>query len=289
MADKETPVEDALKLIQSGMADSEVIRQLTEAGYSPVEISDALNQAKIKMEISRVPEGLEPSIMQREAVPKPFVPKPSAFAPSAYVTPSAPSMTSVSPTPITVTAEYPTYPYEYPTAPEAPKMETEAMEEIAEEIVNEKWLEIKGKISDVIEWKTYAEKRISSVDDRIKRIEGSMDRLQAALLTKVQEYGRNIKDLGSEMSALEGAFGKILSPFVENMRELSKITGELKTTAKKVPEIKIPPKKIIVKPEIRVIPKIIEKKVAAKPMPKKPLKAKAKVVKEVTVTKTYKK
>jgi len=265
MASQETPVNDVMNMIQQGMSDMEIIRHLTDRGYSPVQITDALNQAKIKKEITGT-EGLQPSILQT-AVPVPTpreapVPKPIAVAPS----PMAPVQTM----------EYPTYPYQYPTAEAVqPKIDTEAIEEIAEEIVNEKWLEIKSKVSDVIEWKTYADKRLSSVDDRIKRIELSMDRLQAALLSKVQEYQRDIKELGSEMAALEGAFGKILTPFVENMRELGKITGELKAAKKS--HIKPSPKKTVTTTTT----------VVAKP--KSHPKPKEKIVKKVTVTKTVKK
>jgi len=231
---QDTPIDAVSNMVQQGLSDPEIIRKLAEQGYSPVQIADALNQAKIKKEISGSKENLQPSIMQQVppkpqlAVPSPYetqIPRPTAAVPSPMLTTQgAPSA------PVTVTAEYPAYPYQYPTAQpeESPKMDTEAMEEIAEEIVNEKWSEIKSKISDVIEWKLYAEKRITSIDDRIKRMELSMDRLQAALLSKVQEYGRDVKELGTEMAGLEGAFGKILSPFVENMRELSRITGELK-------------------------------------------------------------
>jgi hypothetical protein len=267
MANQETPVNEVMNMLQQGLSDMEIIRQLTDRGYSPVQITDALNQAKIKKEITGT-EGLQPSILQT-AVPVPTprevpVPRPTAAAPSLM----APVQT--------MEYQYPTYPYQYPTAEAVqPKIDTEAIEEIAEEIVNEKWLEIKSKVSDVIEWKTYADKRLSSVDDRIKRIELSMDRLQAALLSKVQEYQRDIKELGSEMAALEGAFGKILTPFVENMRELGKITGELRSAKKS--HLKPSPKKtvtttttLIAKPE-------------SLPKPKE------KIVKKVTVTKTEKK
>jgi len=268
---QDTPIDAVASLMQQGLSDPEIIRKLAESGYSPVQIADALNQAKIKKEISGGKEGLQPSIMQQQAVPKPQlavpspygaqIPRPTAVMPMVTTqgTPSAP---------VTVTAEYPAYPYQYPTAPqEAPKMETEAMEEIAEEIVNEKWSEIKSKISDVIEWKLYAEKRITSIDDRIKRIELSMDRLQAALLSKVQEYGRNIKELGAEMAGLEGAFGKILSPFVENMRELSRITGELKAAKSQV--------------KAKPVTKTVTTTTITKPKVQKP---KEKVVKKVTKT-----
>jgi len=277
MADKETPVDAVLLMMQSGSSDNDIIRRLSESGYSPVQITDALNQAKIKKEIN-VTEGLQPSITQAQMQ----APTPRLQVPSPFETPvPKPSVSFQVPqtsTPVNVTAEYPTYPYQYPTSEEAPKMETEAIEEIAEEIVNEKWSEIKGKISDVIEWKIYAEKRITSVDDRIKRIEASMDRLQAAMLTKVQEYGRNIKELGAEMAGLEGAFGKVLTPFVDNMRELSRITGELKS-AKSHVHAKPSPKKTITTTTTTV----------AKPKPKVHHRPKEKVIKKVTVTKTVKK
>jgi DNA-binding transcriptional MerR regulator len=180
MADSETPIESVLVMVQNGMSDMDIIKRLTESGYSPVQITDALNQAKIKKEISGT-EGLQPSIMQQIPVPSPRqAPVPS---PTMDMSMQAPSQVNIS-------AEYPAYPYQYPTqSQEQPKMDTEVIEEIAEEIVNEKWGEIKGKISDVIEWKIYAEKRISSVDDRIKRMEASMDRLQGALLSKVHWRG----------------------------------------------------------------------------------------------------
>lgn len=256
MAKKETPVDEVSKLYQMGMDDSAVIRRLSEEGYTPVQISDALNQAKIKQQIagSQAPGSLSPlppllppskapplkalpampalpqapQMQQMPALPPPApkpeipIPKPSAVPPS----PMPPAAAKPAP------AEEMAYPYAYPTYEEQaapqPQIETEAIEEIAEEIVNEKWREIKSKISDVVEWKAYAEKRLDSVDERIKRLESSIDRLQAALLTKVNEYGRSIKDLGAEMNSLEGALGKILSPLVENVKELGKITEEIK-------------------------------------------------------------
>ena len=48
MANKETPTDEVLRLMKQGTSDSEVIRSLSERGYSPVQITDALNQAKIK-------------------------------------------------------------------------------------------------------------------------------------------------------------------------------------------------------------------------------------------------
>ena len=283
MAEKETPVEEVVKLYQMGLSDSEVIRRLTEEGFSPVHISDALNQAKIKQEIDlselkpltlppsmaqmkapamqstsmsrptqlppltslKMPQAPAPPVQmqtyqaqaapQRSQVPEIPVPKPSAIPPMPTPQPRAqrpaPTQQRQSMQPMEETSAYP---YAYPTYQEEqapPKIETEAIEEIAEQIVDEKWQEVKTKISDVIEWKSYADRRINSIDERIKRLESSIDRLQAALLSKVNEYGRGIKELGSEMNSLEGALGKILSPLVDNVKELGRITEDLKTSS----------------------------------------------------------
>lgn len=271
MAEKETPVEEVVKLYQMGLNDSEVIRRLTEEGYSPVHISDALNQAKIKQEIElselkplTPPPSmaqLKTSSMQSMSMAKPMqLPQltPMTNMPQAPAMPQrsqaneipVPKPSAVPPMPIpqqraqrpdqsqqsrqsmpSQMDEAPAYPYAYPTYQEQqapPQIETEAIEEIAEQIVEEKWQEVKAKISDVIEWKNYADRRINSIDERIKRVESSIDRLQAALLSKVNEYGRGIKDLGSEMNSLEGALGKILSPLVDNVKELGRITDDLK-------------------------------------------------------------
>ena len=165
------PVEEVLRMSKQGLNEVEIIKRLSENGYNPVQISDALNQAKIKSSIGEtemtasimpikedIPSPQQETALQ-QAPPQPaFVPQPQSQVPS----PEA----------------YPYYQYSQPEE----KISTETIEEITEEIVNEKWREVKGKITDVVEWKNYADRRITSIDDRLKRIELSLDRLQAALL-----------------------------------------------------------------------------------------------------------
>jgi len=212
------PVEDVLRMSRQGLNEVEIIKKLSESGYNPVQISDALNQAKIKSSIGETE--MTPSIMPvKEEIPSPqqeiAVPQP-AFAPQAPQQVPSPEA----------------YPY-YQYAPQEEKVSTETIEEITEEIVNEKWREVKTRITDVVEWKNYADRRITAIDDRLKRIELSLDRLQAALLGKVQEYGRSIRDVGSEVESLEGAFSKVLSPLISNVKELGRITEEIKLKAEK--------------------------------------------------------
>lgn len=224
------PIDAVIGMQNEGKDDAEIVASLTSQGLKPAQISDALNQAKIKQAVtakSEVPpvpgefqeaafpmtsdsEALSPSIMsqrgaQQQAVQE-EIPMPGA----------EPLMEGQMP------AE------EYGYAPQA-GIDTEAIEEIAESIIGEKWEEAKAKISRMTEWKDYTDNRLASAESKMKRIESSLDNLQAALLGKVQKYEQNIKDLGTEMKSLQGAFSKVLSPLASNVQELQRLTGRLRT------------------------------------------------------------
>ncbi len=196
MAEKEIPVEEVVKLYQMGLNDSKVIRRLTEEGFSPVQISDALNQAKIKQEIelsdlkslpsmplSKMPKMQMPAYQETQknqaaAAQDIPVPRPSAIppVPAHQSKNQRQPAAAAQPRQVAQQEEETAYPYAYPTYQEeptaaAPKIETEVIEEIVEQIVDEKWQEVKAKIGDVIEWKNYADRRINSTDERIKRLE----------------------------------------------------------------------------------------------------------------------
>lgn len=120
------------------------------------------------------------------------------------------------------------YPYAYPTQEETPRIEAETVEEIAEEVVNEKWEEFKKKLGDIPEWKRLTENKLESINERIKRTEDMLDKIQLSVMGKVQQYGQNVKDLGAEMRSLETGFSKILDPLIDNIKELKKITEKIK-------------------------------------------------------------
>ena len=44
---RHTPVDEVTRMQKLNMTDSQIIRKLTEQGFNPVEINDALSQAKI--------------------------------------------------------------------------------------------------------------------------------------------------------------------------------------------------------------------------------------------------
>ena len=173
-----------------------------------MQISEAINQAKIKAEVSERGGEAAAGSEAAEMVPTPEGLKPSIMASSK----KAAEMTVPKPMVETqeeeVSAEYPSY--ESAGETQATAADTETIEEIAEEIVNEKLHESKRKIESISEWRGFADSKLKNLDDRTKRMEDALDRLQEALLGKVEEYGQNVKSIGAEMRELEGAFSKVI-------------------------------------------------------------------------------
>lgn len=236
------------KLQGKGLNDAQIVAQLKNFGYTQQEISDAITQTKAKdavAEGAKDEKGMQPSILEPRANEGEEIPVPKPMAMAKKMRKAA---RAVKTRDVTNQAEESAaaYPYAYqeqamPSYAEMPEAGTggasgfgdiETIEEIAEEVIAEKFSEIRSKIGDALDFKELVETKIANLDSRLKRIESNIDRLQASSLGRVQEYGRDIKSLGSDMHALEGAFGKILNPLVDNVKELGRITENIKKEKK---------------------------------------------------------
>ncbi|MDD5650576.1 MAG: hypothetical protein PHF86_09205 [Candidatus Nanoarchaeia archaeon] len=104
----------------------------------------------------------------------------------------------------------------------------ETMEEIAESIVNEKWEELMSSVGNIAIWKEKVQTDIRSIKQEIVRTEERFENLQRAILGRVEDYNKTMTSVGTEMKALEGVLERILQPLATNIKELSRITEELK-------------------------------------------------------------
>lgn len=112
-------------------------------------------------------------------------------------------------------------------APQA-TIDVDKIHEIAEAIVNERWEEFLGRTGDLAVWKERTETNILSIKQEIVRINQRFDNLQNAVLGRIKDYDQDMKDVHTEMKALEKVFERILEPLVSNIKELGRITQELK-------------------------------------------------------------
>jgi len=99
-------------------------------------------------------------------------------------------------------------------------------------VLSEKHIEDANASKDfrklILNWKDTVETRIAKMEEQIAGVKENFDKLHEGILGKVGEYDKNVKDIGVELKALEEVFKRILPGFVENVNELSRITGYLK-------------------------------------------------------------
>ncbi|MFA4887476.1 MAG: hypothetical protein WC595_04640 [Candidatus Nanoarchaeia archaeon] len=119
-------------------------------------------------------------------------------------------------------------PSNQPTYYAPAQVDSERIHEVAEAIVNERWEEFLAKVGDISIWKERTETNIISIKQEIVRINQRFDNLQNAILGKIHDYDQGMKDVHTEMKALEKVFEKILEPLVSNIKELGRITQDLK-------------------------------------------------------------
>lgn len=214
----ETPTEQVFNLRKRGYDNNKVTDELKSKGYSSQEISEAMNQANIKLGVEEnssdspfYSNELQPSLLDNSEIP---VPSPNQRTEVQTIT-QAPQFSQeprFSPPPMPYTRG---------------DIEQE-IEEIVEAIIDEKWEQLTANIGNLESWKDKTDDEITSIKQEILRVSNRLDNLQKAVLGKVSEYSQGITEVGTEVKALEKVLQNIIEPLTSNIKELSKITKELK-------------------------------------------------------------
>jgi len=199
-----------LQLQAQGMQDSDVIRILREENISPMEINDALNQAKVKAAVSGSEDigqsqfsGMEQSMMDQGDM---------ALAPAPEETIAAPQES--------YPQDYSNYSPQYYSP--SGGMDTETISEIAEQIVIEKLEAFTQRTGDLVSFRSEVEDRLRELSERIKRIENSLDKVQQAVIGKIGEYGDNLGFIKKDMNNLHETMSKMMNPLIDNYMEMKK-------------------------------------------------------------------
>lgn len=101
-------------------------------------------------------------------------------------------------------------------------------EELIEAIIDEKWNDLVKDFNTVLDWKKSTENKLVSIEQKFEDLKGEFDKIHKAILSKVDDYDKNITQVGAEVKAMEKVFSKVLPLFTENVKELSRITKDLK-------------------------------------------------------------
>ena len=218
-------LDDINNMKSQGMPDREISMRLQERGASPRAIEDAFNQIRIKRAVSAESsgeDGMEPSIMNEN--PKQtsslYVPKTQEISHESEELYAPPPIQSSQYNAEIEAPQYggggeydqeEYYPQEgYEEQGSGGAYDTDTLIEIAEQVFSEKIKKEQKQIESLNEFATLAETKLSDDHERIKRMEGVIDKLQAAILEKVGSYGRNLDSIKNEMGMMQESFEKMV-------------------------------------------------------------------------------
>ncbi|MFT7615362.1 MAG: hypothetical protein ACI8Y7_000168 [Candidatus Woesearchaeota archaeon] len=196
------PVDTIIQMRQQGLNNNQIVESLQKDGLSSSDIFEAMNLAEQRMQ------------MQTQPMQQPFgSPGPTDMQPQSMLGSQMP------PDP------------QFPPAGggSGGGLEDDAqIEQLIEAVIEEKWKEIEGKVSKLVDWKDQAQQELEKIQQEIADVKGNFDSLQKAIVGKVGDYDKHLVEVGGQLQAMEKAFGKVLPQFTENINELDRITSNLK-------------------------------------------------------------
>jgi len=190
-----SPLELAVELQNKGLNEERITSELATQGFSKEQISQAITQSNVKTQIEEIPE-----------------PPPAPEAPPE------------------IKYEEPAVEQPQPTGQFQPYTSTtsQQIEQIAEEIIQEKWERFVETFGELPIWKEKIETDVLSIKQEIVRTQDRLNGIERALASKVQEYSESITDLTAEMKALSKLLNQILQPLTSNIKELQRLTEKFK-------------------------------------------------------------
>ncbi|MEK6898846.1 MAG: hypothetical protein AABW79_01995 [Nanoarchaeota archaeon] len=202
-------IEDVQSMQSQGMSEDQIIQLMRQRGMKYKDIADALSQTKIKSAIEqpaqdpsynvREESDMQASIMNQQA------PMPGQEAQMQYSQQQAPV-----PMPAQEYAYSPQYEQQQQYPQQYQGVSSEVITEISEQVVTEKLSEIRKYLEKVIDIRSMLEAKIESMDERLKRIEKTIDILQSSILRKVGDYVTNVQDIKNELIETQKTFSKLL-------------------------------------------------------------------------------
>lgn len=215
------PSDEVSRLASRGATEDEIIDRLKDEGYSNTQINRALNQV-LKFKVSGTGgEARQARTGGRgggeEQEEQEFI---------------APPPDEVSDRD---TAQRPQYdPFaEFEQQPEAPVWEMTGeeeieLEELIEEIIDEKWEDVRSKLKDFENKRDEFTEKIDAVQERIDSLEEKHEEEKEKLEGKVDKTYDHIENIETRIGSVEKAFKEFLPSLTENVRSLSGIVDQLR-------------------------------------------------------------
>lgn len=208
-------LEDIREMQRMGRTDQEIAEELRMRRVPENKIEDAFAQMRIKSEImgseqqdSSIP--LPPQAEEEMPLPTQEVDAPS---PEQQYQPAEQQEAVYAETPQAYAPapqqqRYQQY-QQYAPQQAQPQLSSDTISEIAEQVVSEKIAQIKDKLEKTIDMKTTFEAKTESLNERLKRIEQIIDRLQLSILQRVGAYMSEVDNVKKELIETQKSFKAI--------------------------------------------------------------------------------
>lgn len=219
--------EEIQEMQKEGRSEAEIRSALVEDGVSPQRVEEMLSQMRIKAAVmdnpaptnsqvtpqsSRLTQEMagaqEAAYNQGDFSPSMFAAQDEQAQPQAQQQYAQPAYDQQQQAYADATSPYGGQ-YEDPYQNQyqyAQGMSSDTMTEISEQVFTEKISSLKREVDKISELKTVVSSKVDYLDERLKRIEKIIDRLQLSVLQKVGEYVTNVEDLKKEVIETQKSF-----------------------------------------------------------------------------------
>jgi hypothetical protein len=213
-----TALEQVTNLKAQGKSEQEIANTLRQQGVSPKQITDSLSQSQVRTNVPNIQDQqkeMQASIMQNSSQQKqqaPLPPKPQDFPEEQenYMPEPYPSHQMQDFHPDSQQG----FPDPYQSEPnlETENYDSNTMIDIAEQVLAEKMATISRQLDTISQSRSLSQEKINHMDERLKRMESIIDKLQIEILKKIGSYGENLQSIKGEMSMMQNSFKKIVNP-----------------------------------------------------------------------------
>ena len=188
------------RLSEQGKNEREIINFMRKSGYPNEEISKSLNKA-IKFRVTGAPQPA--SYRQQQGNPPPQYENDDNFIAPMPGQPLNENILEMS------------------------EDEEISLEELVEEIVEEKWHESITELKDVEKAIVQLQDQVKFLNEKIKHIGKSGDEKKDEIKKMIEESSVHMENIGSRVGSVEKAFKEFLPSLTENVRSLSGIVEKM--------------------------------------------------------------
>lgn len=214
-----TPTERVIALKSQGKSDNEIIDILRSENYNSNQIFEAMSHADMKTSNDPMPGpdfdsgGMPPPMND---LPPPISGEPIQDNNEQNLNPTQQNQV-----------------YEQQQVVEQESISREDVEELVEAVVDEKWNELVEGVNKIIEWKGFVDEKVAKLEEDILNLKSNIETLNKSILSKINDYDKNIVDVGIQVKAMDKVFREVLPTFTENVNKLTRLNKQEKKPVKK--------------------------------------------------------